>query len=89
MLFGIDFVPNFVQISYPGFQLRTNFVQILYQIPGTSRSVCLLQRPKGVLAGFGILIHPHRDKFFIKWVGINAPELPRARFCTEFRAGSF
>ena len=41
---------------------------------------------EGVRAGPGTII---RDKILMKWVAINAPELPGPGFCTEFRAGSF
>ena len=34
-------------------------------------------RHKGVRAGPGTIIHPSRDKILMKWVAINAPELPR------------
>ena len=32
---------------------------------------------KGVRAGPGTIIHPSRGKILMKWVAINAPELPR------------
>ena len=41
---------------------------------------------EGVRAGPGTII---RDKILMKWVAINAPELPGTPFCIEFRAGSF
>ena len=62
---------------------KVGFGRSKYLGPGT------WYQEKSERAGSGTLTHPNRDKIFTKWVAINAPELPRAGFCTEFRAGSF
>ena len=73
--------------------LTYDFARDILKKVGFGRSKYLVSdtwyQEKSERAGSGTLTHPNRDKIFTKWVAINAPELPRAGFCTEFRAGSF
>ena len=44
---------------------------------------------KNVRAGAGTLMHPIRDKIFMKWVAIKDLGVFPAGNCTEFRRESF